>query len=150
MARFKYSGIIPISKNEGTKPAPSQLANIYLDVSGSMSSEIDALISLLYHFRSYIKMPLWVFSNEVVEARFSDGKLEYDSTGGTSIEPVFDHMRKNKIEKSLVVSDGYVETITDFMIRELRRENINVLVSAGGNPGNFMDVRIPYLQLQKL
>jgi predicted metal-dependent peptidase len=150
MARFKYSGMIPISKNESTKPAQSQLANIYLDVSGSMSNEIDALISLLYHFRSYIKMPLWVFSDDVVEARFKDGKLEYESTGGTSIGPVFNHLRKNKIGKSLIVSDGYVETMTDLMLKDLRRENINVLVSANGNPQKFMDVKIPYLQLEKL
>ncbi|HAD33712.1 MAG TPA: hypothetical protein DCF44_04320 [Chitinophagaceae bacterium] len=150
MARFRYSGLIPISKNESTKLAQSELANIYLDVSGSMSSEIDALISLLYHFRSYIKMPLWVFSNDVVAARFRDGKLEYESTGGTSIGPVFDHVRKNKIGKSLIVSDGYVETITEFMIRDLQRENINVLVSSNGNPQKFMDVNIPYLQLERL
>jgi predicted metal-dependent peptidase len=126
------------------------LATIYLDVSGSMSEEIDELISLLYHFRTYIKMPLLVFSNEVVPARFKDGKLEYESTGGTSIGPVFDHLRQNNIKKSLIVSDGYVEKIDDFMLRNLRRENINMLVSANGNPQKFMDMKIPYLQLEKL
>lgn len=149
IARFKYSGLIPIARNESTRPVPSHLATIYLDVSGSMSSEIDALISLLFHFRSYIKMPLMVFSNEVTEARFNKGKLEYESSGGTSIGPVFDHLRKNKIGKSLIVSDGYVEAIDDFMLRELRRENISVLVSASGNPEKFMDMKIPYLQLEK-
>jgi len=150
IARLKFSGMIPISKNEITKPAQSQLANIYLDVSGSMSSEIDELISLLYHFRTYIKMPLWVFSNEVLEARFCDGKLKYESTVGTSIEPVFDHLRKNKIKKSLIVSDGYVEKIDDFMLRDLRREDIIVLISANGNPKKFMDLEIPCSQLEKL
>jgi hypothetical protein len=149
MARYTYSGIIPISKNISTKPAESQLAHIYLDVSGSMNTEINALISLLYHFRSYIKMPLWVFSNDVTAARFRDGTLEYDSTGGTSIEPVFDHVRQNKIRKCLIVSDGYVEDIDDFMLRDLRRENMMVLVSAKGNPQKFMDMNIPYLQLTK-
>jgi predicted metal-dependent peptidase len=142
--------MIPMSINKSTKPAFSQLATIYLDVSGSMSEEIDELISLLYHFRTYIKMPLLVFSNEVVPARFKDGKLEYESTGGTSIGPVFDHLRQNNIKKSLIVSDGYVEKIDDFMLRNLRRENINVLVSANGNPQKFMEMKIPYLQLEKL
>ena len=150
IARFKHSGMIPMSINKSTKPAFSQLATIYLDVSGSMSEEIDELISLLYHFRTYIKMPLLVFSNEVVPARFKDGKLEYESTGGTSIGPVFDHLRQNNIKKSLIVSDGYVEKIDDFMLRNLRRENINMLVSANGNPQKFMDMKIPYLQLEKL
>jgi hypothetical protein len=150
IARFKHSGIIPMSINKSTKLVFSQLATIYLDVSGSMSEEIDELISLLYHFRTYIKMPLLVFSNEVVPARFKDGKLEYESTGGTSIGPVFDHLRQNNIKKSLIVSDGYVEKIDDFMLRNLRRENINVLVSANGNPQKFMEMKIPYLQLEKL
>jgi hypothetical protein len=150
IARFKHSGMIPMSINKSTKPAFSQLATIYLDVSGSMSEEIDELISLLYHFRTYIKMPLLVFSNEVVPARFKDGKLEYESTGGTSIGPVFNHLRQNNIKKSLIVSDGYVEKIDDFMLRNLRRENINVLVSANGNPQKFMEMKIPYLQLEKL
>ncbi|MCX6274411.1 MAG: hypothetical protein NTV09_04305 [Bacteroidetes bacterium] len=149
IARFKYSGLIPIARNESTRPIPSNLATIYLDVSGSMSAEIDALVSLLFHFRSYIKMPLMVFSNEVTEARFNKGKLEYESSGGTSIGPVFDHLRKNKIRKSLIVSDGYLEAIDDFMLRELRIENISVLVSASGNPEKFMDMKIPYLQLEK-
>jgi predicted metal-dependent peptidase len=142
--------MIPMSINKSTKPAFSQLATIYLDVSGSMSEEIDELISLLYHFRTYIKMPLLVFSNEVVPARFKDGKLEYESTGGTSIGPVFDHLRQNNIKKSLIISDGYVEKIDDFMLRNLRRENINMLVSANGNPQKFMEMKIPYLQLEKL
>jgi hypothetical protein len=40
--------------------------------------------------------------------------------------------------------------MTDLMLKDLRRENINVLVSANGNPQKFMDVKIPYLQLEKL
>jgi hypothetical protein len=43
-----------------------------------------------------------------------------------------------------------VEKIDDFMLRNLRRENINVLVSANGNPQKFMEMKIPYLQLEKL
>jgi hypothetical protein len=89
-------------------------------------------------------------SSLVVAARFKDGKLEYECTGGTSIGPVFEHIRTNKIGKSLIVSDGYVETIDDFMLKDLQRENINVLVSVDGNPEKFMDVKIPYLQLEKL
>lgn len=150
IARFIFSGLIPISKNENTKPVPGQLATVFLDVSGSMRKEIDALVSLLYLFRAYIKMPLLVFSNEVTEACFKEGKLEYTSTGGTSISPVFDHLRKNKIGKSLIVSDGYVEAIDDFMLRDLRREKISVLVSANGNAEKFMEMKIPCLQLEEI
>ena len=149
IGKFKYSGIIPFSRYDSIKTYPSQLANIYLDVSGSMNEEIEGLILLLYHFRSYIKMPLMVFSNQVAEARFKNGKLEYESTGGTSISPVFEHLQKNKIRKCLIVTDGYVENIHDEMLDGLNRDNIRVLVSANGNPEQFSKMRLPYYQLEK-
>ena len=150
IGRLKFSRIIPMSSNESHTYALAQLANVYLDVSGSMSQEIESLISLLLHLKAHVKMPLWAFSNDVTEARFKNGKLEYDSSGGTSIEPVFDHLRAHKIQRSLIISDGYIEPITDFMLRDLQRNRINVLISAGGNPQKFMDMGIPYLQLEKL
>ena len=149
MARFRFTGIIPLSKNRMEMPVASQLATVYLDVSGSMSNEIDSLISLLYYFRPYIKMPLLVFSNEVFKARFKNGKLKYHTTGGTSISPVFDHMRKNRISKCMIVTDGYVEDITDSVLLNLKKENIRVLVSADGNPEQFAKNSIPYQQLEK-
>jgi len=149
LARFNFSSIIPLSKTEYLTKTTSQRASIYLDVSGSMSSEIEAIVSLLSSFRPYIKMPLWVFSNEVEEARFVKGKLEYKTTFGTSISCVFDHLRKTKTKKCLIVTDGYVENINDSMLDNLRREDIRVLVSADGNPSIFQQVGIPYLQLEK-
>lgn len=150
LARFQFSGIIPLSKTEYQTKTDSQLVSIYLDVSGSMDKELEAIISLLSHFRPYIKMPLWVFSNEVEEARFVNGKLEYKTTFGTSVSCVFDHLRKNKTKKCLIVTDGYVEKMNDLMLKDLRKSDIKVLVSADGNPDAFRKVGLPYLQLEKL
>lgn len=150
LARYQFSGIIPLSKTEYLKTTESQRVSIYLDVSGSMNGEIQSIVSLLYHFRALIKMPLWVFSNEVEEARIKNGKLEYKSSGGTSISPVFDHLRKHKTEKCMIVTDGYVEKIDEVMLYGLRKDKINVLVSAEGNPSVFENAGIPYLQLEKL
>ncbi|NCC73585.1 MAG: hypothetical protein EOM06_09320 [Sphingobacteriia bacterium] len=149
LARFNFSRIIPLSKTEYLTNDNSQRVSIYLDVSGSMNSEIEAVVSLLSFFKTYIRMPLWVFSNDVEKARFVKGKLEYKTTFGTSISCVFDHLRKNKTKKCLIVTDGYVETITDSMLENLRKDAINVLVSADGNPAVFKQVGIPYLQLEK-
>lgn len=150
LARYQFSGIIPLSKTEYLKTTESQRVSIYLDVSGSMDREIQSIVSLLYHFRSFIKLPLWVFSNEVEEARIKNGKLEYKSSGGTSISPVFVHLRKHKTEKCLIVTDGYVEKLDEVMLYGLRKDKINVLVSAEGNPSVFENAGIPYLQLEKL
>ena len=149
VARFTYGGLITFSRNERTKLSEGHLAHVYLDVSGSMSNEIDDLISLLHHFRAYLKIPLWAFSNSVEEAKFIQGQFNYKTTSGTSIEPVFDHLRKNKIRKCLIVTDGYVEEITDAMLRKLVRSDINVIISANGNPEKFSKMGIPYFQLEK-
>jgi len=149
MARFKYSGMVPFSKNESIVNVAREQAVVYLDVSGSMSEEIDDLISLLHFFRAQIRMPLYVFSGEVAEATFKNGRLVYGTCYGTRIEPVFEHIRKNRIRKSLVVSDGYVEKITPGMTLGLVKGNIHVLISSGGNPEAFEQAGITWSQLDK-
>ena len=150
IVRFQFNGLLPFSKVEMTKYTASRLATIYLDVSGSMNEEIDRLISLLHLFRSYIKMPLHVFSNQVEDASFVKGKMVYNSTHGTSIGPVFDHMRKHRIRKSLIVTDGYVEKMDEKMLRGLQKNKIKVLVSAEGNPEQFSRLGLAYCQLKDI
>ncbi len=149
MARFKYSGMVPFSKNESIVMVAKEQAVVYLDVSGSMSGEIDDLISLLHFFRVHIHMPLYVFSGEVAEATFKNGRLVYGTCYGTRIEPVFEHIRKNRIRKSLIVSDGYIEKITPGMTNGLVKGNIHVLISSYGNPQEFEQAGITWSQLDK-
>jgi predicted metal-dependent peptidase len=149
MARFKYSGMVPFSKNESIVWSAKEQAVIYLDVSGSISQEINDLISLLHFFRTHIRMPLYVFSGEVAEASFKNGRLVYGTCYGTKIEPVFEHIRKNKIRKSLIVSDGYIEKITDDMTSGIKKRNIHVLISSSGNPEEFEKAGISWSQLER-
>ncbi len=149
LARYMYSGLIPFSVNHNLKPIPSEKATIYLDVSGSMNSEIDRIIDLLHHFRSSLKMPLYVFSNDVHEARFSNGQLVFDTTCGTSIEPVFAHIRENDISKCLIVTDGYIAPIEEYTLSGLNRKKIHLLISSEGDPGEFAKAGFPYQQLRK-
>ena len=150
MARFMYSGIIPFSVNHVIQNEVSEKVTVYLDVSGSMNQEIDAIISLLYHFRTYVKMPLYVFSNEVYEARFKNQKLVYNTTFGTSISPVLRHIRVKKFRKCLIVTDGYVEPISPFVLEGIDRKNIWILISNTGNPTEFEKNGFPFRQLEKL
>jgi predicted metal-dependent peptidase len=127
---------------------PSESVNIYLDVSGSMNAEIDRLITLLSGFRSHIRRPLWVFSNKVDKAVFRNGKIEYESTGGTSISCVFDHIREKGFRRSLIVTDGYVESISPVMLRGISLRDLHVLVSANGQGQPFYAHGIRYHQLK--
>ena len=151
LAKYLWSGITPFStyQTETYQPDPEEKAHIYLDVSGSMNVEIGRLVNLLYHFKKFLKRPLWVFSNDVKEAFFIGNTLEYDTSHGTQIAPVFDHMRAKKITKALIVTDGYVDGITEEMLEGIERSKIQVLLSADGNPQEFEDALIGYKRLEK-
>lgn len=149
-AAMKITPFLPFSRVPIQKRTPKELAAVYLDVSGSMTNELDALISLFHHFRDQLRRPFYVFSDDVAPARFVRGKLEYVTSGGTSIGPVFEHIRANRIHRALIVTDGFVERITPEMMSGLRADQIQVLLSSFGLGGVFKKVGIQTHTLPKL
>jgi hypothetical protein len=150
LARFySYSGI-PMVKNTTSVNTPSSKVSIYLDVSGSMNLEIDCLITLIHYFRDYLKMPIWTFSDEVHPSRFQDGKLQYATTNGTQIASVFDHIRKNRIDKCLIITDGFMEPITPEHLNGLNLENIHFIISSAGSGHILNSCGLKYYQLKPL
>ena len=149
-ALLQGSRLIPFSAHEAVRQRPSESVNVYLDVSGSMNEEIDRLLLLLSGFRERIRKPLWAFSNNVVPAVFKNGRVEYRSTGGTSVGCVFDHIRENGFRRSLIVTDGYVEAITPQTLAGIPREGLRVLLSATGQAEPFHRHGIIYHQLKNL
>lgn len=149
-AKFNYFSIIPISLYPKPVPRPKQKATVFLDVSGSMDEEINALITLLYQLKDYIKFPLYVFSDAVYPAVFKHNKIQFDSTGGTSIECVFTFIREHNIKKSLIVTDGYIETITAEMIADIDVKNHFMLLSQDGSTYRLEPWHFPIQKLPKL
>jgi hypothetical protein len=147
---YAWSGIIPLSRHEHIRERPAESVSVYLDVSGSMNAEIDRIIVLLRRFRDRIKKPLWVFSNEVSPAVFEKEGLRYASTGGTSIACVLEHIRRQKTKKNLIVTDGYIESITPDMLQGIDTGGLFALISADGNPAELERNRINYIQLEEL
>jgi hypothetical protein len=149
-AQLRGSGFLPFSTHATIRSIPTETVTVYLDVSGSMSPEIDHLLTLLSDLRSSIRKPLWVFSNIVERAVFRNGSIEYKSTGGTSISSVFEHIRQNRFRRSLIVTDGYVEAISDDMLEGVSIEGLRVLISANGQGAAFQQKNIRYYQLKQL
>jgi predicted metal-dependent peptidase len=149
LAKFKYTGLIPFAESNTAYLVNKDSVNIYLDVSGSMDEEIDALIALLHNFRKIIRYPLWVFSDDVYPAEFKNKKLVYKTTNGTQIACVFDHIRKNKIKKCLIVTDGYIESIKPKMLTGIVLNNIHAIVSAFGSTDELNKHGIKYHQLKE-
>ena len=150
LAKYYLLKGIPIVKNYSTIFTPVGTASVYLDVSGSMHMEIDRLISLLFHFRSYIKHPIWTFSDEVFPASFFNGQLNYKTTSGTQIKCVFDHMRSNRIEKCIIITDGFIESIELEHLQGLNKDQIQFILSSEGSGHVLHTAGMTYQQLKSL
>lgn len=141
---------IPMSQHPIATIEPIYKATVFLDVSGSMNQEIEALTSLLFNFKHLINLPLLVFSDDVYPAEFKQNKLVYKSTGGTSIECVFNYIRKHKIAKSLIVTDGYIEEITSAMLQEIQHNNHYFLLSQKSDHQRISKHHFPFFKLPEL
>jgi len=107
--RALWSPLIPEIAWDTAHQQPAGSVQIYLDVSGSMNSFLDALIALLSGFSSHIRQPLWAFSTQVHPARIVGGELQTSTTGGTMLGCVYQHIRQTRPAKALIVTDGFVD-----------------------------------------
>ena len=144
------SRLMPFARHQVKVPQPDERCVVYLDVSGSMDKELQQLLSLLNMLKRFIRMPLYTFSNIIAPAKFVNGRIELTTTGGTAIGPVFDHIRKNRFKRALIITDGFVEEITPAMTAGLDLNKIHVLVSAEGTTVKFDQLNMPYRQLSRI
>lgn len=142
--RFRPGGLIPLSNHELTIPQEKKLATVYLDVSGSMDAELEALSSLLYSLRSDIRLPLFAFSDQIAVATFKDGKLQTRTSGGTDINSVFKHIQSNKIERALIITDGYIDQPNPALIKDLDKKHIHFLITNQGGTQVVENSGFPY------
>lgn len=146
ISKLLYSSILPVFQTElsVTQPEPEEKTIVYLDVSGSMDNELQGIISVLIHLKKYIRTPVYTFSNGVLEAEIKNNKLIYETSYGTSIIPVFEHIKKNNFKKALIVTDGYTEKFQKENMLGIAANSIKVLLTPGGNPATFEDKEIEY------
>jgi len=127
----------------------SGTCQVYLDVSGSMHSVMPALIGLLRRFGPRIRQPFWAFSTKVVPARIVNGKLDCDTTGGTRINSVLEHVRNTRPKRALIITDGYVEKPCHSLLTALRAsgQELCALISHNGEIKTLKGSGIPCLRL---
>jgi len=113
-------------------------ANVYLDVSLSMSRILPLLIKILSSLTHLIKQPFWAFSTEVSEAIIENGHLKAASTGGTSLECVLKHILSNRVSSALIITDGYIENLDKDIVQMVNnRAKVFTLISPGGSAGEI-------------
>ena len=113
----------------------ADLAHVYLDVSGSMRDYIEHLYGALNALRRHVQPAVGLFSTKVVTVPLADlARGRADTTGGTDIACVLEHLVTQRATKVLVITDGYVGTVTTGWVDRVARAGVDVraLLTPGG------------------
>ena len=148
--RSMWSPFLPDARWETEHTARAGSAHVYLDVSGSMFAEMPLIVSLLGRLTPYIRRPFWAFSNVVAPARIEQGRLIADTTGGTSMSCVLDHVARTKPRAAIVVTDGYIEALSPKQVAATAGTRLHVIVTRDGNANLLQRAGLPYTQLSRL
>ena len=83
--------------------------HIYLDVSGSMKGLLGSLYGAALDCEDLVHPKVHLFSSRVVDISLAQLRAGHcETTGGTSIDVVADHMDRHRIRRALLVTDGWV------------------------------------------
>lgn len=93
----------------GIGPRCRAVVHLYLDVSGSVESSLDALFAAVRSVALLVSPDVHLFSTDVVDVPIRDlAKGTCQTTGGTSIAPVARHIREKRVRRAVIVTDGQV------------------------------------------
>lgn len=149
--RSLWSPFLPDAWWTTAVPRRGGSAQVYLDVSGSMDAEMPLIVALLGRLARYIRRPFWAFSDAVAPARIEGGRLQADTTGGTSMTCVLEHIARTRPPAAVVVTDGYIEPLEARDVAlAAAQTRIHVLVTRDGSPEQLRKAGLPYTQLSRL
>ncbi|MCR4661856.1 MAG: hypothetical protein K5765_07685 [Clostridia bacterium] len=111
---------------------------VYLDVSGSVVDDINHFAPLLLQPYKNKECLLFVFSTIVVPVSYQDfRKGKYKTTGGTSIDCIFEHYfslpKKKQTKKILILTDGYTGTISNDYYQRIKQQKIEIYCGLFGD-----------------
>ena len=148
--RSLWSAFLPEAHWDTTQPVRAGSAHVYLDVSGSMDAEMPLIVALLGRLTPYIRRPFWAFSNVVAPARIEQGRLVADTTGGTSLGCVPDHVARTRPRAAIIVTGGYIEHIKASQMAAAGGTRLHAIVTRDGNAALLLRAGLPYTQLSRL
>jgi len=148
--RALWSPLLPEALWRGERPGRPQSAQVYLDVSGSMCAEMPLIVKLLARLSRHIRRPFWAFSDAVAPARIEDGQLRAETTGGTSMACVLEHLARTRPAAAVIVTDGYIERLDPAEIELARGVRLHAIVTRDGSPALLQEAGVPCTQLGRL
>ncbi len=148
--RARWAPFLPEAEWRTQQPKREGTAQVYLDVSGSMAAEMPVVIALLGRLSRYIRRPFWAFSDAVAPAIIEHGRLMAQTTGGTSLACVLEHVARTRPASAVVVTDGYIENLDRRLVMKASATRLHVLVTRDGSPAELLRAGLPYTQLDKV
>jgi hypothetical protein len=148
--RAQWAPFLPEAEWNTQQPKREGTAQVYLDVSGSMRAEMPVMIALLGRLSRYIRRPFWAFSDVVVPAVIERGQLKAQTTGGTSLACVLEHVARTRPASAVVVTDGYIENLDRRLVMKASATRLHVLVTRDGSPAELLRAGLPYTQLERI
>jgi predicted metal-dependent peptidase len=113
---------------------------VYIDVSGSMDSVLRALYGAVLDCKDRVYRTVHLFSTKVADLSLADLKAgKCESTGGTDIGCVAEHMARNRVTRALLITDGWVGTPRGQHYKTLARSRLAVAYL--GNQFNQTDLQ---------
>ena len=111
---------------------------VYLDVSGSVVNDINHFAPLLLTPYKDKECILFAFSTIVVPVTYQDFRRgKYKSTGGTSLNCIFEHYfslpKKKQTKKVLILTDGETGKVDDEFFSKIKEQKIEVYCGLFGN-----------------
>lgn len=127
----------------------SAQVHVYVDVSGSMNELKAALYGTILGCRDLVHPRIHLFSTEVADVTLDQlRKGECKSTGGTEIACVADHMRRNKVRRAVILTDGFVGTPTGIDKFTLSQALLGVALTPGSRTrGDLQEVTNHWAEL---
>jgi predicted metal-dependent peptidase len=145
--RSLWSPLLPEAHWKGERSHRIGGTQIYLDVSGSMNAEMPLIVKLLNRLGRYIERPFWAFSDVVGRAVIQKGRLVADTTGGTSMKCVLEHVARTRPPAAVIVTDGYIEQLPQKLVRSAAATRLHAIVTRDGSPNLLQQASIPFTQL---
>lgn len=148
--RSQWAPFLPEAGWGGAVLRHAGTAQVYLDVSGSMSAEMPQIVALLGQLSGLIRRPFWAFSDAVAPAVIEHGVLKAQTTGGTSMSCVLEHLIRTRPAAAVVVTDGYIEELDRRLVAKAAGTQLHALVSRDGNTSALERAGLACTQLPEL
>lgn len=101
--------------------------NIFVDVSGSFNHIYPFVAGLLASMRDMTISSIYQFDTGVKEVTFNDmAKGMMRMGGGTNIEPVIRQILDRKMQKAVIITDGYFGGIDLMYIKLLKKQGVEI------------------------